>query len=140
MATLAPNLPQSSDPEYLRYSKPITGVEGSKAGYYSSKGLGDAIQTGADIGEKVASHAIEQDAYEKGQKLEDEKKADIEPIWRALKGLDTNNVPSSENENSQLSSFQPVEIDGSGSLIQGDKELPPEIKFGVKSAASMNER
>lgn len=134
MATLAPNVPTQGDPEYLRYSKPISGIEGNKSGYYLSKGLGESLEEGLNTADKIVKNYAEETAYQQGQQKEDEKKADLYPIWKQLTGQQE---PANQP---QLMSFQPTETDGSGSLIQGNTDLPPEIRFGTKQASSLNEK
>lgn len=135
MATLAPNIPTQGDPEYLRYSRPIQGVEGNKAGYYLAKGLGDAVEQGVSEADKIVGHYAEQKAFERGDEARKAEEERIDPIWRQTQGL-----PQDANSEFKASAFQPTELDGSQSVIQKNQDLPPEIRFGTKNAASLNER
>jgi len=144
MVTFAPNLPTQGDPEYLRYSKEIKQPEGSKAGYLLSKGLGDAAEEGIKGIDKVGESYTAQKSLEEFTALEDKHKADIRPTWEYYKGLDQGvSAQDNPNENSDipgLTSFQSTSTDGSGSLIQKNQDLPPQITNGTKTAQALTER
>lgn len=130
MATLAPNLPAQGDPEYLRYSKPISSVEGDKSGYYLGKGLGEALQEGASNADKLVGKIAEDTAYEEGQKKQAEMEKAVDPLYRQ--------VVLGENTNSSTTPGPPKDLTPP-SLI-ANKDLPPEVTNGTKQAASLNER
>jgi hypothetical protein len=133
MATFSPQLPNQGDPEYLRYSKPISGVEGNKSSQYLMKGLGEALDQGVDAADKLASKYTKDTAYAEGQKIEDEHKAQLEPLWKQLTAGEN---PDANSDVSQPSQFLGDSEPGS---LANNKELPPEIKYGTKQAASLNE-
>ena len=132
MATFAPNLQTQGDPEYLRYSKPISQPEGNKAGYYLAKGLGDAVEGGLENADKVVSRYAENTAYEEGKQKQDEMEKAIDPIYRQ--------VVLGENTNSSTTPGPMQFAENQPSLVQGNKDIPPEISNGTKQATSLNER
>lgn len=134
MATFAPSLPQGPDREYLKYSSPISGIEGNKSGYYLQRGLGEAVEQGLTETDKTIHNYTEQKAFQLGdeaRKREEENLGELEKQF----GL----TPDANTE-LKASAFQPTELDGSGSVIQKNIDLPPEIRFGTKQAAALNER
>lgn len=133
MASLAANIPQSGDPEYLRYSRPITSFSGNQAGAYLGKAVGEAIDIGAKTGNEVVGQLAENEAYTQGQKMNEELDAIVDPMYRQIvKG-------ENPNETSQAQPLQFAENQPS-SLSAQNRDLPPEITNGIKQAAALNER
>ena len=133
MASLVQGIPQTGDPEYLRYSKPISGIEANKSGYYLGKGLGDAIEQGATDANKLVGMYAEQTAYKEGKEhQEDFEKNIVDPAYRMLvKG-------ENPNENTQTAPMQFAANEPS--VLGQNKDPPPEVTQGTKIASSLNER
>lgn len=133
MASLAANVPQGSDPEYLRYSRPIGSIEGNKAGALIGKGVAEGIDIAAKTGEEFVSQTAKNEAYKAGQAQEEQWNQVIDPIYRQ--------VVLGENTNSATTPSQPLQFaENQPSLVKDNKDLPPQITDGAKQAAAINER
>lgn len=123
MATLAPTVPSQGDPEYLRYSRPISGIEGDKSGYYLGKGLGEAIQEGATTGVKIAGEVAENETYEKLNAAAEREGQRLDVAEANLLGTQPQGA-----------------VDSTGTLITKDQDIPTEVNRGTKTIAALKER
>lgn len=127
MVTFAPNIQTQGDPEYLRYSKPISQPEGNKSGYYLAKGLGDAVESGFDDADKVVSNYVQNKSYEQRKEAAEKEEASIDPVWQQYFG-NQENTPQNQPAAPSLVQNQPG----------GDQPLA--VTQGIKQAGTLNER
>lgn len=58
MATFAPYVSPTNDPNYLNYSKPISNIEGDKSSGMLLKGLGDVLDGGVAVADQITKDVI----------------------------------------------------------------------------------
>lgn len=132
MATLAPNVPTQGDPEYLRYSKPISSVEGNKAGYYLAKGLGDTLEQGVSSTEKIVGDYVSNKTYEQLNSAAEREGQRLDVAEANLLGT---------NANTDVQPRFAETVDSKGSLVpDNSQETPPPVQNGIKTIASLKER
>lgn len=129
MASLAANIPQSGDPEYLRYSHPISAIEPNRSGQYLGKGLGEAIDIGAKTGVEAVDSYVENKAYEQRKDAAESEQRAIDPVWNKFFG----------DENTQTAG-QPLAFAENQNQDTTGAPIPSAVQQGIKTAGALNER
>lgn len=123
MVTFAPQVPTGPDPEYLRYSHPITQPGANTGKAIAIRGVSESITQGLENEDTTIKKNAEQKAYEQGNDFINQQIDKLDPIWRKLQGLPEDAAIDRTQARSNLMSF-----------LGDPNEIPQDLRNGIQLA------
>jgi len=127
MATFAPQVAPTNDPNYLNYSRPISDISGDKSQGMLLKGIGEAIEGAAAVGDQIFKSIINDEVRTGVDKQRDAFTSALVQTADAQAGAGL--IPTPQG--------QAVAGVRAPSLADGEESLPAGVKAGVAKAQAI---
>lgn len=128
MVTFAPQVAPTNDPNYLNYSKPISDIQADKSQGMLLKGIGDALEGAASLGDTITKQVINEEVRTGVDKQRDAFTASLVAYSDMQSGAGL--VPSPETQG-QAGIKAPMSLTGD------EENLPAGVKAGVAKAQAI---
>lgn len=92
MAVFNPQVPNPSDPDYLRASKGISNIETDKSSAIAIKGIGDLFESGIKATDQVISMNVEDEAYKASKAEQDKHRQEMDVMGEIVEGKKPLNI------------------------------------------------
>src|SRR5215204_4866760 len=127
MATFAPQVAPTNDPNYMNYSKPISDIQADKSSGMLLTALGESIEGVAKVGDTITKEVINEEVRAGVDKQRDAFTSALVQTADAQSGAGL--VPSPQGQ-AEAGIKAP-------SLAEGEESLPAGVKAGVAKAQAI---